>query len=413
MAVCKQIYHETREYLAKENAFVVVDFHTTGFLQEIHTFNVPIVTDKRIVPWATLDKFPRFDYWAARIRISWQRGIARDMHQNFRFFVEDGDVNNIEHEGRLLMILADIPKLCEVLRFLCLWTVYPCVHVLSGQAIGLRMGKAMPRGIPYTEVEARKVGHAKVRPLFRRFQKNPDEKWDEQKELLKAIGTVTGRGYDINFRGFDDRYTVLMQQVKDRTSPSVIWQRAIEYQRLKSALKMSDDIETMLQMTWDDEGALSRYTRLWRYLRVQPPAVWNRATVLLQDLDRLRSIDDQRLCLVLDIQLARAELFLRPNTLRFRGYSRMVTSLGNTPVNRMAIWNTKVEIYLYHLLALGEVFRMLHEGVGFDIHVLRYYLYRVRESNLWMYDPCANCDVPKIEELLKKVDIVGLSPVHE
>jgi hypothetical protein len=120
MDVCTTLTAEAKQFLYWQNNFVLVRFTMPGFLKAISLWEVPIVTEEQVRRSTQSDKYPDFDHWSLLIELRWQRVLPF-------VYPEEG----ILGEGEFLMLLQDVPKLCEMLKFLCCSIVPHCVFVES------------------------------------------------------------------------------------------------------------------------------------------------------------------------------------------------------------------------------------------------------------------------------------------
>ncbi len=85
----KFVHSEAQKYLIQVNRFVLVDFVVTGFLVELHNWNVPIVTDKKLLPLELplegMDEFSQFNHHSLLINLDWIRRVAQQINELLGF----------------------------------------------------------------------------------------------------------------------------------------------------------------------------------------------------------------------------------------------------------------------------------------------------------------------------------------
>ena len=81
----------------------------------------------------------------------------------------------------------------------------------------------------------------------------------QQEDILREVGTITGAGYRLKAGGGFESSVV--EEMRRRMSPSLVWLRAKEWDRLDTALQYKQ-VADSLALSGNSNGAIARYCNL-------------------------------------------------------------------------------------------------------------------------------------------------------
>lgn len=280
--VNKATYEFSKEELKDRSATTVaVQFNIPAFQKMVHLCNIPIKTD------LGGEAAKAYNAHAVHVNLEWASTPLLRVYQN-----EGHELP--QNSGKLLMLVRDFPKLCEMLKFMCQYPVPGCAYVVTKVGPAIRVSKTPPR-----EMLTMKVS---IRPE----QLKPSQ----QTKILADIQKIIGAGYNLAITGASNDLVLRMQE---RMAPRLVWVPALLWDQVDSIMHLKPYADDLAKKR-DFHAAWERYSFIANHLaegRNQREAEWLGSAT--PDPDRLRA--NQRLALLyFDLHMSMGATTLRIRT---------------------------------------------------------------------------------------------------
>ncbi|KAK3722984.1 hypothetical protein LTR37_002130 [Vermiconidia calcicola] len=278
LRVNKTIGAEATECLYARQAFILVSFDMPDFSRMLHMANVPIIAD---------DKLEKFKRHVVSVDVKWTD------HPYFTVAQTVHDKKLDPEQGFVLMLEVEFRRLCEMLRFLCQYTLPRCVYVTSRADTELDARVVQATQMAHIKVTYHEAG-AKALSM------------PQQAGVLRTLAIVIGGGYKLSLSGFSDHS--LARGVKATMAPAIAWPRALEWDRLETAMQKKAEADELANKG-DWAGAISRYSVL---IDLQRSSTNSEFVVPSRDVDAVGyAAFKHGLFFVFDLYKSRASLNLR------------------------------------------------------------------------------------------------------
>lgn len=231
LAVSRDIAREAKEYLYKNNTFVLVEYECSGFSVALHNGDVPIVADRKI---------ESFGHACVQIKVVLKNPPWISISQR-----HDWPTPRTER-GTVLMLLDDFAVLARMLRLHLQYSLGRCLYVVSSRNEQLDI----------TVTEATTFADVKIELMSTTFQHQSTLLQDC---LLASISHVIGGGMKVQIVGAMDSAKAAL--VETKMAPHVVWAAALHWSRLRTALELkrcADDLAT----AGNTRQAYARYSYL-------------------------------------------------------------------------------------------------------------------------------------------------------